>query len=89
MDFFINFFGTLSKTKQISDINIRLFAVTGGLELELNETLVRFFTDPSIKALLMECSRLQVFSHEIHDETLFDGNLDILGALKQLKYFYG
>ena len=37
----------------------------------------------------MECSRLQVFSYEIHDETLFDGNLDILGALKQLKYFYG
>ena len=61
----------------------------GGLDLDLNEILVRFFTDPSIKALLIECSRLQVFSHDIHDETLFDGNLDILGALKQLKYFYG
>lgn len=54
--------------------------------LAVKDLLINFFSEQKIKSALMQISLLKVFSHEIHQ--MFENDLEALGSLKQLKYFY-
>ena len=53
---------------------------------DVKQLLRILLTNDAITSLLVDMGRLEVFSHDIHQA--LKGDLQVLGAVKQLKYFY-
>merc|ERR1719172_84439 len=50
------------------------------------EVVVAILRLPAVEKFFLHISRVQIFDHDVHSD--FAHNLELLGLLKKLKYFY-